>query len=404
MTRVTDVAIVGAGPYGLSISTHLRARGIPFRIFGSPMYSWREQMPAGMLLKSEGFASNLYDPAGSLTLKRFCADMGLPYADIGLPVPLSTQVAYGLAFQQRMVPELEEKMVSALCLSDGRFRLRLSDGEMALARRVVVAAGISHFRNVPRSLIDLPRELGSHSADHHDLARFQGRDVTVVGGGSSALDLAAALYDCGAQVRLVVRRSSIAFNPYAEADRSLWKRIRYPVSGIGFGLRSRFYTDAPMMFHFLPEETRLRIVRTYLGPSGGHYLRDRIIGRVPLMLGLAPHSAETCSQGVKLRLVDKNATFHDLTTDHVIAATGYRVDLRRMTFMSNELRGQLRSAEHSPVLSTNFESSVPGLHFVGLTSANSFGPMMRFMFGAGYTSWRLAKHLAHGLALPASRA
>jgi thioredoxin reductase len=395
MTQVTDVAIVGAGPYGLSIATYLRARGVSFRIFGRPMYSWRQQMPEGMLLKSEGFASSLYDPAGSLTLKRFCAEMGLPYADIGIPVPLSTVVDYGLAFQQRMVPELEEKMVTALCLSDGRFRLRLSDGEISVALRVVVATGMSYFRNVPPSLAHLPRELVSHSADHRDLRRFKGRDVTVVGGGSSALDLAAALHDCGADVRLVARRSSIRFNPYAEADRSLWKRIRYPVSGIGFGLRSRFYTDAPILFHYLPEATRLRIVRTYLGPSGGHYLRDRIIGRVPLMLGLALDRAEACGGGVRVCLLHKSGAVHDLTTDHVIAATGYRVDLGRMTFISEDLRQKLRSVEHTPILSANFESSVPGLHFVGLTSANSFGPMMRFMFGAGYTSRRLAKHLAH---------
>jgi len=404
MTCTTDVAIIGAGPYGLSVAAHLRARGVSFRIFGSPMHSWREQMPAGMLLKSEGFASNLYDPDGRLTLKHFCTEMSLPYADVGMPVPLSTQVAYGLTFQQRMVPELEEKMVNELCLSGGRFRLCFPGGETVGARRVVVASGISHFRYVPLCLAGLPRGLVSHSADHRDLERFKGQDVIVIGGGSSALDLAAGLLDCGAKVRLVARRSSIAFNPQAEAERPLWKRLRYPVTGIGFGLRARFYTDAPMMFHYLPKAVRLRIVRTYLGPSGGQYLRDRIIGRMPLMLELAADRAETCSRGVRLHLLHKDGTAQDLITDHVIAATGYRVDLRRMTFMSEALRAQLRCLEHAPVLSADFESSVPGLYFVGLTSENSFGPMMRFIFGAGYTSRRLSTHLAHDLALPACRA
>jgi FAD-dependent urate hydroxylase len=60
MSQVVEVVIVGAGPYGLSIAAHLRALGIGFRIFGDPMHTWREQMPEGMMLKSEGFASNIY--------------------------------------------------------------------------------------------------------------------------------------------------------------------------------------------------------------------------------------------------------------------------------------------------------------------------------------------------------
>ena len=70
---MVDVAIVGAGPYGLSIAAHLRKTEVTYRIFGNPMQTWREQMPAGMLLKSDGFASSLYDPASAFTLRDYCA-------------------------------------------------------------------------------------------------------------------------------------------------------------------------------------------------------------------------------------------------------------------------------------------------------------------------------------------
>jgi thioredoxin reductase len=394
MAMSLDVAIIGGGPYGLSIAAHLRASGVAFRIFGSPMQSWRERMPADMLLKSEGFASNLYDPSGAFTLKRFCEERNLPYADIGLPVSLSTLIEYGMAFQQRMVPELEDKMVAMLDRSGDSFILRLADGETVVARRVLIAVGLTSFHHVPRNLAHLPADLLSHSADHRDLYRFRGRDVTVIGGGASALDIAASLWDCGAEVRLVARRRSLHFNPRAEADRPLWQRIRYPVSGIGFGLRSRFYTDAPMLFHYLPERIRLQTVRSYLGPAGGHYVRDRIMGRVPLMLGYTLDRAETRDDRVKLRLLGSDGDTRELITDHIVAATGYRADLRRLAFMSEKLRSQLRSVAQTPVLSANFQSSISGLYFVGLASANSFGPMMRFMFGAGYTARRLSRHLA----------
>src|ERR1700680_4642126 len=121
MTDSSNVAIIGAGPYGLSSADHLRARGIEFRIFGSPMHSWRTRMPAGMFLKSEGFASNLYDPAGRFTLSRFCAENALPYRAIGLPVSLQTFTAYGLAFQRQLVPNVEDKVVVGLDRSPDGF-------------------------------------------------------------------------------------------------------------------------------------------------------------------------------------------------------------------------------------------------------------------------------------------
>ena len=109
------VTIIGAGPYGLSIAAHLRALGVPFRILGKAMESWSVRMPRGMLLKSEGFASSLRDPDG-YTLKSFCEGRSLPYGDIGFPIPVEMMVDYGRAFQERLVPNLEEKASQRLSL------------------------------------------------------------------------------------------------------------------------------------------------------------------------------------------------------------------------------------------------------------------------------------------------
>ena len=193
------MAIIGAGPYGLSIAAHLRANGIDFRIFGSPMHSWRTRMPAGMFLKSQGFASSLQDPAGRFTLKRFCAENGLRYGAIDVPVPLETFTAYGLAFQRQLVPNVEDKAVVALDRSPDGFLLRLDDGELVAADRVVVAVGITYFPHVPAGLAHLPPDTFSHTSDHHDLDQFKGADVTVIGGGASALDVVASLHDVGAK-------------------------------------------------------------------------------------------------------------------------------------------------------------------------------------------------------------
>src|SRR5439155_16458609 len=207
-----NVAIIGAGPYGLSIAAHFRHGGIPFRIFGRPMDSWLAHMPKGMMLKSDGFASDIYDPAGEFTLKHFCAEQGIEYGDTGIPVRLDTFAAYGLAFRERMVPGLEERLVVGLDRLPIGFRLRLDDGEMLAARRVVLAVGITHFAYLPPELAPLPSSCVSHSRNHHDLEKFRGRNVVVIGGGASALDLAGLLRDAGAEVQLVARRQSLKFH------------------------------------------------------------------------------------------------------------------------------------------------------------------------------------------------
>lgn len=383
-----ETAIVGAGPYGLSMAAHFRGRGIPFRIFGRPMDSWLAHMPKGMMLKSDGFASNIYDPDSKFTLRQFCAERGIDYADMGNPVRLQTFSEYGLAFRDRMVPELEDKLVTGLERTGDGFNLRLDDGELVKARRVVLAVGITHFAHVPENLAQLPAELVSHSYRHHDLEPFRGRSVAVVGAGSSAIDIAGLLHESGADVQLVARANALKFHtaPTPGKRRPFLQRLRHPDSGLGPGMRSRFFSDYGSIFHYLPEGLRLDLVRTTLGPSAGWFMKDKVMGRVPLVLGYKTERAAVENGKVRLHLRGTDGSERQIVTEHVIAATGYKVDINRLAFLSPEIRSQLRAVNRTPVLSSTFESSVPGLYFVGVSAANSFGPVMRFAFGAGFAA------------------
>ena len=394
-----ETAIIGAGPYGLSVAAHFRRRGIPFRIFGRPMDSWLAHMPKGMMLKSDGFASDIYDPESAFTLRQFCAERGIEYADTGIPVRLETFTAYGLAFRERMVPELEDKLVAKVERLPGGFLLQLEDGETVQARKVVLAIGITHFAYIPESLAHLPTEVLSHSARHRELEPFRGRDVVVIGGGSSAMDLAGLLHESGAQVQLISRRGELKFHSQPTGKpRSRWQQIRHPQSGLGPGMRSRFFANSPLAFHYLPERIRVEAVRRTLGPSGGWFIRDKVIGKVPLHLGCTPQRAQVQNGRVHLSVRAADGSEREIVTEHVIAATGYRVDLERLKFLSSEIRSRLKTVQGSPMLSSSFESSVPGIYFVGVAAANSFGPVMRFAFGAGFAARRVTQTIAKALA------
>lgn len=410
MSNSCSVAIIGAGPYGLSIAAHLRARGIEFRIFGTPMNTWRTRMPAGMFLKSEAFASNLSDPQRGYTLKRFCTENGIEYGDStdkGPPVSLETFTAYGLWFQKQLVPDVEDRAVVGLEQSAKGFLLRLDDGDTVTARRVIVAIGTTYFAYVPESLSHLPSDLLSHASEHHDLSRFRGRDVSVLGGGASALDLAALLHGVGATVRLIARQSSLSWS--TKIYRPPWRRW-YPLCGLGGGGKSilrgakkRFCEHAPMLFRHLPTQARVQINLTLLPPSGAWPIRQ-CVEQLPLLLGHVLKRAEARDTSVHLRLIAPDGAEREVWTDHLIAATGYRLDLRKLTFLNEPLRLRLRSIGSAPILSANFESSIPSLFFVGLASANTFGPVMRHTLGARYTARRLSWHLARSTASEAAPA
>jgi thioredoxin reductase len=401
MTRVgkanggcVDVAIIGAGPYGLSIAAHLKARGIDFRIFGSPMHTWLTQMPKGMRLKSEGFASSICDPDSTFTLAHYCKQEGIPYADLGFPVPLEAFTSYGLAFQKKLVPEVENKLVTSLRRSTDGFQIVLGDGDVITAPRVVMAVGISHYGYVPPVLSTLPEEFVSHSSKHSNLDDFQGREVAVVGAGASALDIAALLHQAGASVQLIARKPVIRFHdPPSQAVPPLSQRIRLPLTGIGPGWKLLFYTRAPLAFHRLPERVRLDLVRRTLGPAPAWFVKQQVVGMVPFNLGVNITQAKVENGRVNLVLTDSAGTRRTMMADHVIAATGYKVDLRRLPFLDAAIQAAIRSVNDTPVLSAAFQSSVPGLYFVGASAANSFGPLLRFAYGAGFTARHLTKHL-----------
>jgi hypothetical protein len=391
----TDVGIIGAGPYGLALAAHLRAAGVDHAIFGRPMEMWRRHMPEGMLLKSDGFASNLYDPKNELPLSRFCEERSIEYSDDRIPVQLKTFIDYGMAFAERFAPDLVETTVRSVRQHGNGFAFNLENGTTVRARRIVVATGVGHFRYVPAPLDTFPSDIVSHSYDHCDLSRFAGRSVAVIGGGASAIDLSALLKARGCDVTLICRRRNLIFaGPPSATERSLWQRIRHPRSGIGPGLRSRMCTDAPLLFHFMPDNFRREVVRRHLGPAAGWPMKDMFVGRVPVLSGHEPVRASISGGSVRLELRDGAGEKACVHADHVIAATGYRVDIRRLDYLDGSLLSQLSHTGQAPVLSTRFESSVKGLLFTGPVAANSFGPLLRFAFGAGFAARRLAPILS----------
>ncbi|WOH67878.1 NAD(P)-binding domain-containing protein [Bradyrhizobium sp. BWA-3-5] len=290
-------------------------------------------------------------------------------------------------------------MVTALDGSPDGFELRLPNGERIRVRSVVIATGLSHADHIPQKLAQLTRELRSHSSAHHDLSLLKGRDVVVVGAGQSALETAALLNETEARAYLFVRGSSIAWEAPSREQRRVWDRTRRPASPLGTGLKTWFCSNAPMIFYHLSQRTRLDMVQGGAGrgpvlrPSGAWWLRQRVVGRMPILLGQSLQGVTARGGKAVLHVTGPDGRSRDLVSDHIIAAAGYRFAVRSLPFLSEPLLRDLPCVEQVPVLSSSFESSIPGLYFTGLASAYKFGPVMRFVYGSQYTAERISRQI-----------
>jgi cation diffusion facilitator CzcD-associated flavoprotein CzcO len=380
------VAIIGAGPYGLACAAYLRHAGVEPCVFGEPMGYWRKHMPRGMLLRSRRCASHIADPTRDLTIDQYEKSTGTRLSD---PIELESYIEYADWFCRTAAPDVDRRRVQRIDRVDGSFTLTLEDGQEIGADRVVVAAGLEPFARRPGPLGDLPRDLVSHSSDYEELASLAGKRVMVVGAGQSALESAAILHESGADVEIVARAPGVVWLP-PEQRPSIGGRISQlmvPPTGVG-GRVTGWIAAAPELFRRMPARLRPEITERCVGPKGSDWLRPRLAD-VPKLLGCAVVDAASTETGVRVTLDDGTVR----ERDHVVLGTGFRVDVARYPFMTPDLISDLDVAGGHPRLRPGFESTIPGLHFVGAPAMLSFGPVMRFVVGTWYAAPALARSI-----------
>jgi len=383
------VLIIGAGPYGLSISTHLRGRGIDHLIVGRAMDTWRAHMPAGMYLKSEPYGSDMSCPQVGYDLAGYCRSERIEDVGRGIPLPLERFLDYCDWYIKQLVPDVSDVKVTGITAVNGGFQVAFADAQPVAARSVVIATGVLPYRYIPPELSGLPSDLLSHTSDHHQFDGFRGRHVAVVGAGSSALETAALLHETGAEVQLIVRCP----------DSPVWGTRAVPLNAITRfrdnklceGWKCPFW-NSPSGFRRLPAAVRAEKARTVLGPLGAWWLKDRVEGVVEILGKTHVRGAESTGSGVRLAL--EGSTRSSLDVDHVIAGTGFRIDLARLAYLPEELQARIATFAGYPVLTRAAESTVPGLYFVGAPAAFGLGPSMRFIAGTHNVAARLVQSVA----------
>jgi cation diffusion facilitator CzcD-associated flavoprotein CzcO len=383
MSNDCEIAVIGAGPYGLSITAHLNARGIATHTFGEPMSFWRRNMPKGMKLRSPWRATNLSDPNKALSLDAYTKSQSIARVE---PLPIEDFIGYGDWFQSHAVPDIDRRHVARVETAGNGFVVITRDGDRMAAKGIVIASGLEHHQIRPHAFAFAPAALVSHTCEHDDLGGFEGKRVAVVGRGQSACETAALLSEAGAEAEIICRgpirwlgagRHTAGWQQEIHANLSALLEApsaigRFPLS---------WAVEMPRFVRLFPQETREAFNAASLRAAAAGWLKPRF-GGVRVTNGV--EVVEATAKGARMELKFDDGRMDAF--DHVALATGYKFDVARLRMLAPELRASILCRGASPVLSSGFESSVPGLFFAGASAVASFGPLMRFIAGTPFAA------------------
>ncbi len=379
----TDLLIIGAGPFGLAVAAQAAHDGIEHLIVGKPMEFWRRNMPKGMLLRS---ACDWHlDPLNVHTIESFLRTQGKVPREVE-PLSLDFYLSYADWFQQQKNIQPSPVYLEQVDRSDnGHFVATTRDGDAINARRVVLAPGFKHFAHVPQELIArIPESRYQHTSEFVDFSKAGNKRFLIIGGRQSAYEWAALLVEAGAAAVHVSHRHPSP--EFAEADWSWVTQLVDSTVENPSWFRRLSQLEKDQISHRMWAEGRLKL-EPWLEPR----LKPE---RVTVWPGTQLVSCTERDNG-EVGIVLSNGETVDI--DQIVLATGYKVDISRLPFLSPNLLAQLETRNGFPVLDDHFETSLPGLFMTSMPAMQDFGPFFGFTVSVGASAKLIGERLVQSL-------
>ncbi|WML49721.1 NAD(P)-binding domain-containing protein [Neobacillus sp. PS3-34] len=360
-----DLIIIGSGPFGISLASHAVSNNLQYKLFGYPMDFWRNQMPQDMFIRTPHEFVSFSDSKDDLTIQQFSIETGI---ELVTPLPRPIFVQYANWFARKSGVEFTPEKITKVIKNEGYYEVTSETGDQYTAKNVVVATGVEHYKYLPGFLRELPSQLVSHTSGYTSFSQFKGKKVVVVGSGQSAWEAAGLLHRDGADVELVYRKEGPNYAGSRENEIAL--------------------RDVGDIFYQLPLDEK----KQGWGQSAGsvaHFLKPYVEGIVPQNAGVSIEKVELLIED-EIRIVLSDGS--EKIVNHIIAATGFRINLDQVPFFEKDLLSIIEREEgftEFPKLNESFESSLPGLYFARPLSSHSHGPTFRFILGLRKTAFSI---------------
>lgn len=360
-----DVIIVGSGPFGISLASHAVSNNLKYKLFGYPMDFWKNQMPQDMFIRTPHEFVSFSDSKDELTVQQFSKETG---TELFTPLPRPIFIEYANWFAKKSGIEFTKEKVTKVSHNDGYYEVISESGEHYVSRNVVVATGVEHYKYLPDFLKGMPSNLVSHTSGYTKFSHLKGKKVVVLGSGQSAWEAAGLLHRDGAEVELIYRKRTPNYAGSRENEIAL--------------------RDVGNVFYNLPKVEK----ETGWGQSPGsiaHFLKPFVEGIVPQSPGVEIKKVEMVNKD-EIQITLSNG--EERLVNHIVAATGFRIDIDKVPFFDKNLLSAIDREEgyfHFPKLNESFESSFPGLYFAGPLSSHSHGPTFRFILGLRKTAFSI---------------
>lgn len=368
MQESTSLLLVGTGPFGLSLAAYLNHKNIEYMHVGSSMDYWKNHMPKMMVLRS---ACDWHlDPINEDTILKYLETKQLKPADVE-PLTLDFYLGYTEWFQLQKGISPLPAWIKKLDRADGHFSASFDDGKTIQAEKVILAVGLRYFKNIPEPYSSMfPNGRYHHTAEFVDFSILKDKRVLIIGGRQSAFEWTALIHEQGAKnIHMTYRHETPAFEP------SDWAWVNPIMDSM---------VDNPAWFRNISQEEKDKVTKR-MWAEGRLKLEPWLAKRVTQdTIRLHPQTHVTeCKE---LPTKELQITLNDnssLLIDHVILATGYKMDITRIPLIANgNIASELKVQNGFPVLDETFQSSIPNLYFTGLPAAQDFGPFFGFTAAA----------------------
>ncbi|MEP7110238.1 MAG: NAD(P)-binding domain-containing protein [Ferruginibacter sp.] len=380
MDNHTKLLIVGAGPFGLSLSAYAKKLGIDHIIIGKPMEFWKMNMPKGMFLRST--CDWHLDVTNEYSIDKFLETRLVTCKDVE-PLSLDFYLEYAEWFiEQNQLNIIPVYITELYYNSDLSYKVICEDGTVLFAQNVVVAAGLKYFKHLPAEIIDrLPAGSYSHTCDFVNMALMKDKRVLILGGRQSAFEWAALLQEAGAKmIHISHRHNCPAFKT------SEWAWVNDLVANL---------ENDPAWFRKLsPEEKDDAGKRLW---SEGRLKIEPWLEKRIMKQNVQIWSSTQIGYCNRLANNELDISLDNGTrfiVDHIIFATGYKVAISDLPFFANgNILSGLSIQNDFPVLDESFQTNLPGLYITGLPASQDFGPYFGFTITARTSALLIGKAL-----------